>query len=332
MNMVLMEHLTSGEYLLKEDTHQQRILQDVNLLMKRGEAWAVSGRTSIEVKLLLEIMANIRPYDTGRCVLAERGMMRRKRVILHHVFYIGSADMLYDTMNVLEYVMFAVRPIKKGGIFVQEELFEALIDLGLGHVSLTPIRLLTNEERAVVTLAVAGLSDSLLIVFNLPNDTFDEVLTGAIGKITARIRKDGKTLVIGTNSDRLAEAACTHAAYLADGQVIYQGTVEDLRHHYDPVELIVRGGNLDLLAQRLLPKLPGYALELKESCLLILNRTGRKDAEGLIHEKILETGIIPESMELNPGTIRGAYEELLRLHDIQIKLLQEGTASGVHSG
>jgi ABC-2 type transport system ATP-binding protein len=39
------------------------------LLIKKAESWGVFGSSAFEIKLLLEIMANIRPYENGRCVL-----------------------------------------------------------------------------------------------------------------------------------------------------------------------------------------------------------------------------------------------------------------------
>ncbi len=121
-----------------------------------------------EIKLLLEIMANIKPYHGGRCVLVERGMMRSKRIILEHVFYIGDSTMLYDNMNVLEFLMFATAKQKIKPACRQEQLFEFLIGIGLGHISLTPIKMLPGEEKAIIILLVAVYSESVMIVFNFP--------------------------------------------------------------------------------------------------------------------------------------------------------------------
>ena len=63
-------------------------------------------------------MANIRPYDRGKCVLIERGMMRSKRVILRHVFYIGSSEMLYNNMNVLEFLMISTNRKMASALFL----------------------------------------------------------------------------------------------------------------------------------------------------------------------------------------------------------------------
>lgn len=48
-----------------------------------GEVWAILGTSAFEVRLLLEIIANARPYKDGRCVLAQKGMMRKKEPSFH---------------------------------------------------------------------------------------------------------------------------------------------------------------------------------------------------------------------------------------------------------
>ncbi len=320
VDIVHMERLTSEEYIFRDDQKPVRILEDVSLHIKRGEVWSISGLTSPEIRLLLEIMANIRPYHSGRCILAERGMMRHKRIILKHVFYIGDTEMLYENMTVLEYLIFAAHYRKSSELLLQDELLEFIIAAGLGRISLTPIKLLTAEEKAVVTLIAAVYSESLLIVFNFPELAFDDALSGAIRRISDIVRGSEKALVIGTNSYSLTEAACSHTAFLAGGRIIYSGSVEDLRFGYDPVELIVRGNNLSELAERLSPMLPGYALQFSDNSLLILNRSG-SDPEGFVHKKIIESGILPESIEINPKTVQNAYRELLRQNDLQDELL-----------
>lgn len=315
--VVLMEGISSVEHFLIGGEKPRRVLDDITLLVRRAEAWGINGTSLFEIKLLLEIMANIRPYDSGKCVLIERGMMRRKRVILRHVFYIGSPDMLYNNMNVLEFLMFATAKFKIQKVVLQEQIFELIIAIGLGHLSLTLNHRLTKEEKAVVTLIVAAYSDSLLIVFNLPEYIWDEVLIEAIAKITSFIREKGKTLILATQNCDLIEKACSHTAITKDGQLIYSGTVESFRLNYDKVEVIIKDKDAYVMIEKLAGLLPGYMLVSKADCLLI----GRNDTEvtdySAIYKKIIEAGFTPDSIEINPKTVQNAYEELMRQHDLQ---------------
>ncbi|AET67705.1 hypothetical protein Desor_2097 [Desulfosporosinus orientis DSM 765] len=314
--VVLMEGISSIEHFLFPGKTPRRVLDDISLLIRKGEVWGISGTLLFEIKLLLEIIANIRPYDKGKCVLIERGMMRRKRVILNHVFYIGSSDMLYKNMNVLEFLMFATAKFKINKVLLQEEIFEFIIAIGLGHISLTSNYKLTKEEKALIILIVAAYSESLIIVFNLPEYQWDEVLINAMAKIADFIREREKTLIMGTQNCLLIEKACTHTAILGNGSLIYSGTVNNFRRLYDKVEIIIQDSNVLDIKEKLAQGLPNYNYVLKGNILKI-RKAGREESDPrTVYTKILESGITPDSIEINPKTVLNAYEELLREHDL----------------
>lgn len=320
--MVRMEQLSSMEYFLNDGKPPRRVLEEINLLIKRAETWAICGCSAFEIKLLLEIAANIKPYHDGRCVLVERGMMRRKRVILEHVFYIGGATMLYDNMNTLEYLMLATARIGFGPVYRQNKLFELLIELGLGHISLTPIKTLLEEEKAVITLLAALYSNSMIIVFNLPEYDFDKVLCRAIGKISAVARERGKTLLIGTKDYHLVEKAATHTAYVTGGKIIYQGTVKNLRLRYDRILLIIKDAQASPLREKLALLLHDYELSLSGECLTISDSGANRTDPLYLYEKIIGEGFAPRHIQINPKTVKNAYEEINRRYDLQKQLFQ----------
>lgn len=316
-NIVLMEDISSSEHFVRAGEEPRKVLAGIDLLIKRGQTWGINAGSLFEIKLLLEIMANIRPYDSGRCVLIERGMLRHKRIILQHVFYIGSSDMLYINMNVLEFLVFSMSKLKSNRLELQEEIFEFVISAGLGSISLSPVRMLTREERAVVTLLAAAHSDSMTIVLNLPEYDFDELLTSAIAKISGYVRDRGKTLIIGTQNSLLIEKACSHTAYIADGGLIFRGTVDQLRSDYDKIVIVIRDKNVYSLLDKLAALLPGYTLSIKNGVLIISNCGKEESDPGYIYKKIAEADFAPDYMEINRKTVQNAYEELVFQHDLQ---------------
>ena len=321
LNVVQMAELKSAEHFVQESAEPRRVLDGVYMRVDRAQSWGVTARTGYEVRLLLEVMGNITPYEEGKCVLAERGMMRRKRVILPHVFYIGDADMLYGNMNVLEYLCFATeRQDGDNRLRMQEELFERLIDFGLGHVSLTGIRWLTDEEQAVVALLAAAHSDCLLIVFNLPEWRFDERLQGAIAKAAELIAGRGKALVLGTLDRGLIQRACSHTAFVADGRILYQGRTDWLRRYFDKAAVIIEDEDIEGMREKLTPILVGCELTEKDGRLLVMVR-GDEVPPLKIYQRVVAAGIAPRCIRVNEKTVDNAYEELMRRHDLSGQLL-----------
>lgn len=321
-HVVFMEKLSAREYIVRPGQDPRPLLNGIDLLVRRAEAWGFMAESSLEIKLLLEIMANIRTYAGGRCVLLEHGMPRHKRVILKHVFYIGDSDMIYPNMNVLEYLMLVTAYTKRDALERQDEIFEHLLAAGLGYLALTANELLSAAEKAVVQLVAAAYSDSRIIIFNLPEYEFDTTLVHAIANISRFVRAGGKTLIIGTHNSALVEQACSHTVVLKDGRVLYDGPVQSFCQMYDRVEVIVRNQDIDAVERALAPVLAGFTLTVKNDSLLI-SYYGEGEADpGLIYRKIAGSGLVPEQLQINRKNVQNAYEELMRRHDLQEQLLQ----------
>lgn len=315
--IVFMDQLTSSEMYLHDDQSLSPVLNEISLSIRQGETWGVNGSSLLQIKLLLEIMANIKPYHSGRCVLIEKGMMRRKRVVLPHVFYIGSPAMVYNNMNLLEYLMFATAKQKWETVERQEWIFEYVISIGLGNISLTPLRLLSREQKAVVILLAAALSDSQLIVFNLPDYRFDQVLCGAVAKIARLIAEKGKTLVIGTQECGLIEKCCTHIAFLIGGRLAFQGPLRRFKETYDQIVLTVWDKDAAKIAARLKKKLPRFQYSVKDGMLTVSSGEAKRNTPKRLYDEIIKAGFSPEKVAINLKTVANACEGIKSKHDLQ---------------
>lgn len=307
-----MGNLSAAEHIVRHGGAPERMLSRIWMRIERGQVWGAYASAHYESSMLLEIMANVRPYEDGKCVLVERGMMRRKRVILPHVFYIGNTDMLYDNMNVLEYLMFATAKQQDKPVERQEKLFEWLLKIGLSDISLTPIRWLDPEEKAIVILMAAACSDSSIIVFNLPLLHFDSRLLSVFEQISDRMKHDRKAFVLSTQDAELIQRTCTHTAVLAGERIIYQGTVDYFRNSFDPYDVVVEAGIE--LEKKLKEAFPSYSVKRKNDGVYL--RGGKDQTTSDIYREIISAGFVPEEMKVNPKTVKNALEELAQRHDL----------------
>ncbi|MDD4716094.1 MAG: hypothetical protein PHT34_06085, partial [Oscillospiraceae bacterium] len=266
--------------------------------------------------LLLQIMGNIRPYYKGRCILSEHGMMRSKRFILPHVFYIGNSSMVYNNMNVLEFLMFAMARNHEDKVQQQERLFEFLIDIGLGKISLTPIYSLPKEYKAVIVLLVSAYSDSQLVIYNFPEYHYNRMLLDAMAEIAKRMMENGKALVIATTNCDLIETVCSHTAFLYNGAVVFHGTVEEFQKTYDSVILTLWDKEAEQIAERLKILLPQYRYEVMEDCLKVRNYGSVQSDPRLVYNTVIDAGFSPRKVSIDPKNVWNACEEITRRYDI----------------
>lgn len=318
---VTMEKVSSFEGYHFEDGTVRQVLKDISLVIYAGEAWGITGNQTFEMKLLLEIMANVKPYLSGRCVLNERGMLRKKRIILPHVFYIGDSLMLFNNMNVLEYIMFATDKTGLNPVDRQEEILELLVAANLGFLCLVPIEYLTKAQKAVITLVTAVFcTASNLIVFNVPELEFDETLHSAMAKLSQQIKSQDRTLVLCTKDPLLIQAACDHAAVVLDGSLKFSGTIDAFYDRFDRILFRIAMEQPEDALKLLQREMPAYSFEIIEGRIYVFDY----HKIGLTHEQLYDTitrlRLEPELVEESKNSVENAYREVVKQYDLQKQL------------
>lgn len=319
---VFMEDLFSNEMIIASDGVPRPVLHNINLAINKGELWGITGPSLLEIKLLLEIVANIKPYKDGKCVLLERGMMRLKRIILPHVFYIGTTGMAYNNMNVLEFLMFANKNRTFDVIRQQERIFEQLLALGLGNISLTPITALTPKYKVLILLLTAYYSSSQLIVLNLPDLKFAKEHIAPFCNIARLIQSEDKTLILSSTDLGLIESVCTHTAILTDGTVAFAGGVREFCQTYDRIVLTIYDARPQDLMAVLKNRLPRFDYSITDDNRLIIKdyKSVNPDLQP-VYQEIAKTEFTPERIVVNRKNYKNAYEEIIRRYDLQKQLL-----------
>lgn len=309
-------NLTSREIYLYPDGKQESVLRGIYLEIKRGECWGVIGKEPFETELLMEIIGNVRPYGSGRCVLVERGMMRKKRRILPHVFYISGWETVLTNMNTLEYLMYVTSHFDYPAAQRQAAILEMLLDTNLYHLTLVPIKYLSNAEKAVICLAAASLSNALLVIFSVAELTFNDRLNQGIRALGNNITSRGGALLIGSGDCDMVQAACSHAAFLIDGKFTQRGTIDDMLMYLDKRTFILTADKPEQLAAALRQLWPGFALRVFDNQVHVYDHTPKPVTETELLALLLKAGQRIEAIQTSHRTLKNAYQEVLAGHDL----------------
>lgn len=312
---VLLEHVYSMEYYQKDDHEPKQILKDISLTMHKGEIWEILGTSAFELRLLLEIIANSRAYQKGTCVLAHKGMMRKKRGILPHVYYIGSTNMLFDNMNVLEYLMFITAKDKGDVVERQKRIFQDLLDMELGYLSLSTIRSLTPAQRSVVTLMAALMSESELIVWNIARLQYDELCKKALTCICEEIKKQEKTLVFSTFDYAMCECISTHIAGVKNGTICYKGSTSSFMETWDHASVIIEDDEPTMIKEALMLVYPDITCEIKDQVMILSDEQHREKFYQHVFDTLAIHEIYPRSIVKHKICVENAWKEVC-VHDL----------------
>lgn len=294
----------------------KHVLEDINFIAYPGQLWSILGSSVFEIKLLLEIMANARTYEKGRLKITGFDTTRKKRLILPEVFYIGSTNMAFGNMNVLEYLMFITRNSSTKAVDRQEYLLNYLINLELGYICLTPISLLNEQEKSIVILVSAMLSDSLLIIMNLPRLMYNEREISSINKIVSEIQNLNKTFIISTQCYELAQSISSHICFIHKSRILYNDTLDKFLDEYDKVSFIIQVDDLNNIIQTLSNALPQFEYEIDGNVIQIIDNSGDNNSITILCHILSSLNIEPNYVQRNKKNIKNSIKRLIRLNDI----------------
>ncbi|HRX13495.1 MAG TPA: hypothetical protein P5087_00525 [Eubacteriales bacterium] len=184
-------------------------LKNVTLEVKKGETVGLYSKNPLESKLTVEIIANLRNYYSGKCVLIERGMIRNKRYILPQLFFFNQNSMLIENMTVLEYATFTQNLKSKEYAKMQKTLLDEICALGMDYISLTPIHNLTNQEKILVQLYIAYLTKSNIVVAELNEIVFTEKEINIFQAIVKSMIKEQMAFIFATGQATLIGKVAT---------------------------------------------------------------------------------------------------------------------------
>ncbi|MDA1008304.1 MAG: ABC transporter ATP-binding protein [Planctomycetota bacterium] len=117
---------------------------------------------------------------------------------------------------------------------------ELLDTVGMGGWSSRKLGTYSKGMQQRIGLAAALINDPALVVLDEPTDGVDPVGRREIRDVLARIRDEGRTVLINSHLLSEVELICTQVAIMVQGRVVQRGTVEALTRDSARYEVLLR--------------------------------------------------------------------------------------------
>ena len=202
------------------DDDETFALRGVSLEVGAGEMVAIIGPSGSGKSTLLACLAGLDEPDGGYVAVAGRRISRRSESVRASLRarYIG---MLVQSGNLVEHLSVGqnvraaktLDPLKQGPS--AQELLEAV---GLAHRASARPSQLSGGEAARAGLAVALANDPPVVLADEPTGEVDGANEATILELLRERAAGGKTVVVVSHSDRVADAA-DRVVTLVDGRI-----------------------------------------------------------------------------------------------------------------
>ena len=225
---------------LKKSFGQQTVLNGIGLQVARGETLVVLGRSGTGKSVLLKLIVGLQKPDAGSIQIHGQEItglsFEELNNVRHKIGYVFQEAALYDSLTLLENVEFPLRR-QNGSAKEQpgDHARQLLSNVGMdeGDLNKLPSEISGGMKKRV-GLARALALDPDILLFDEPTAGLDPITANEIEQLILKLQKERKTAsVVVTHDLHGAETVCDRVALLRDGDILIQGSFEDLRKSED---------------------------------------------------------------------------------------------------
>jgi branched-chain amino acid transport system ATP-binding protein len=225
-----------------------RAVNDVSFKVKKGEIVGVIGPNGAGKTTAFNVIAGAEKPSSGEVFLEGANVTARSTEQLYHLGLARTFQLSheYPKMTALENLMVASKSQHGENIFmnwlypklvyereaeVVQEASETLEFLGLMHVSHELAGNLSGGQKKLLELGRTMMADAKLILLDEPGAGVNPTLMQKIGDMITDLNENrGYTFCLIEHDMQLIERLCHRIIVLAEGQILLEGSMEDVRN------------------------------------------------------------------------------------------------------
>jgi ABC-2 type transport system ATP-binding protein len=201
---------------LSKSYGSRRALEDVSFSAAHGELLAIIGPNGAGKTTLLQILAGALAPTAGRVSLHSR-----------EVGWVPQQPAIYSKLSVRENLRLFARLEKVADVDGRVE--QMLAQAGLAERADDPVGTLSGGNRQRVNIAVGLLGNPPVLLLDEPSSALDPRQRERLWEFVSALARDGGTTVVySTHNVAEAERYGDRLLVLADGELLFAGTPDEL--------------------------------------------------------------------------------------------------------
>ena len=207
------------------------VLRDINLEIDKGEVVILIGPSGSGKSTLCRTINRLETFESGSIEidgqpLPEEGKgLAQLRADVGMVF---QSFNLFAHKTILQNV--TLGPIKvrrQSKADAEKRALELLERVGVAHQAEKFPAQLSGGQQQRVAIARSLAMEPKVMLFDEPTSALDPEMINEVLDVMVGLAKDGMTMVVVTHEMGFARRAANRVVFLADGQILEQGTPEE---------------------------------------------------------------------------------------------------------
>jgi phospholipid/cholesterol/gamma-HCH transport system ATP-binding protein len=214
----------------------QKVLNGISLTVNRGETLAVLGRSGTGKSVLLRLLIGLEKPDSGSIRIHGQditglGLDQLASIRMKMGFLFQQAA-LYDSLTVAQNVAFPLQHHRQSmsKSELNDRVSQLLAEVGLeGSVEKMPSDISGGMQKRVGLARALALEPDILLL-DEPTAGLDPISSGEIDDLVLRLQAEHHMAsIVVTHDLHSAKAIADRLALLSEGNVVIEGTFEELQ-------------------------------------------------------------------------------------------------------
>ncbi len=246
-------------------------VRGVDLDVRQGEIFGFLGPNGAGKTTTLRMLATLITPDGGTATVAGADLRREPGEVRKRIGYVAQGGTTWDEVSPREELVMQARLYGIGKAQAQQRAAELVTSFELGEFADRKCKTLSGGQRRRVDVALGVTHAPRLLFLDEPTTGLDPQSRAHMWDEVRRLRTEGTTIFITTHYLDEADVLCDRVAIMDHGQIVAEGTPDELKREVagDVVTLGLGGADVgaDAVAGKAaaLLRAEGYVRQLDES-------------------------------------------------------------------
>ena len=213
---------------LKKSFGTFQAVKGITFSVEKGEVLGFLGPNGAGKSTTMRMITGFIPPSDGTAIICGHDILKDPVAAKSCIGYLPENAPSYRTMTVTDFLTFIAKVRGFGGAEVKEKVDAALEKARLTTVRHQTIETLSKGYRQRACLAQAILHDPKVLIMDEPTDGLDPNQKFVVREMIHEMSAD-KAIIVSTHILEEAEAVCTRAIVIAHGEIVANGTPDELK-------------------------------------------------------------------------------------------------------
>ena len=214
-------------------------LKGINFSIEKGEIYGLLGPNGAGKTTTISILSTLLKHDAGEASLNGFDLVKDAQKVKRIIGVVPQEIALYQELSAYDNLIFWGSLYDIPSSSLKEKANEILKLVGLFDRKGDKIKTYSGGMKRRINIATALLHSPEIIFMDEPTVGIDPQSRNLIYEVIEKLNKDEITIVYTTHYMEEAERLCKHIGIIDNGQIIAQGTLDELREKANAKQCIV---------------------------------------------------------------------------------------------